>query len=68
MRFSHLSIYSDLSVYGKHASIRYAFLFELAEAAKKADTTAQWHQPKEIWLMLFFIPIRNHFINRSLSL
>ncbi|WP_220431396.1 hypothetical protein, partial [[Clostridium] innocuum] len=53
MRFSHLSIYSDLSVYGKHASIRYAFLFELAEAAKKADTTAQWHQPKEMWLMPF---------------
>lgn len=40
MRFSHLLIYSYLSVYGKHASIRYAFLFEQAEAAKKADTTA----------------------------
>lgn len=40
MRFSHLLIYSDLSVYGKHASIRYAFLFEQAEATKKEDTTA----------------------------
>ena len=35
---------------------------------KQILLAGQWHQPKEIWLMLFFIPIRNHFINRSLSL
>ena len=48
----------------------YAFrlLFPLLPLTQYPCFLPQWHQPKEIWLMLFFIPIRNHFINRSLSL